>query len=95
TPQEPALDGRIVESESELQNELEAIARREAEIARREAVLEERQAQQAAEAEAQARAEAEAAARRPIVLTIPALTGIEIDLNEDLSSETSLVGDRV
>jgi hypothetical protein len=85
-----ALDSqeRILEDRSaDLEAERAALARREAQIAEREALLAEQRARDAAEAEA--------AARQPILLTVPSLTELEIDLNDDLSSETSLVGDFV
>ncbi len=72
---------------AELEAERAALARREAEIAEREALLAEQQAREAAEAEA--------AARQPVVITVPSMTALEIDLNEDLSSETNVVGDPV
>ena len=85
-----ALDSqeRILEDRSaDLEADRAALARREAEIAEREALLAEQRARDAAEAEA--------AARQPILLTVPSLTDLKIDLNDDLSSETSLVGDFV
>ena len=81
--QERILDDRS----ADLEAERAALARREAEIVEREALL--------AEQKARDTAQAEAAARQPILLTVPSLTDLEIDLNEDLSSETSLVGDFV
>jgi hypothetical protein len=81
--QEQVLDDRA----AELDAERAALAQEKAEIAEREALLAARQAR--------AEAEAEAAARQPIVLTVPSLTNLEIDLNDDLSSETSVVGDAV
>ena len=81
--QERILDDRS----ADLEAERAALARREAEIAEREALLAEQKARDAAQAEA--------AARQPILLTVPSLTDLEIDLNDDLSSETSLVGDFV
>lgn len=80
---EAVLDERA----NELEAERAALAEREAEIAEREALLAEQRAREAEEAEA--------ASRLPIVLTVPSLTSLEIDLDDDLSSETSLIGDTV
>lgn len=87
---EPTLDERIAELEAQRAAE-QAAAQLEAEAhARREAELEAERAELA-----RLEAELEAAAREPIVLTVPSLTSLEIDLNDDLSSETSLIEDPV
>lgn len=88
--QEQLLDDRV----AELEAERAALTQRAAEIAAQEALLAEQETLRA-EQQARADSEAEAAARQPIVLTVPSLTNLEIDLNDDLSSETSLVGDIV
>lgn len=82
-PQEVILDDRI----ADLEAERAALAQKEAEIAERETLL--------AEQRARDTAQAEAAARQPILLTVPALTNLAVDLNDDLSSETSQAGDFV
>jgi len=82
-PLEVILDDRIADLEAERAE----LAQKEAEIAERETLLAEQRARDAAQAEA--------AARQPILLTVPALTHLEVDLNDDLSSETSQAGDFV